>query len=212
MQQRLVHRLGRGAGGAAELVAEQAARTRVDQKRLPDVAFSATSTFTHASGPIHVPINSVLDDRGRFSETAALRRVFADLDLSGHTSIVTYCTIGGRASTAWFVLTHLLGRSHVAVPFRAPPRFPLDGRCHCLGRCRSIPWAQLGPPGGVDHLSPASGADSAAGAARQPAGGRPEKLGGRLLRLPQKGRRSDTISCARAMSCAIPVGLWARPR
>ena len=29
--------------------------------------------------------------------------------------LITYCTIGGRASTAWFVLTYLLGRDHVRV-------------------------------------------------------------------------------------------------
>ena len=29
--------------------------------------------------------------------------------------LITYCTIGGRASTAWFVLTYLLGRENVRV-------------------------------------------------------------------------------------------------
>ena len=29
--------------------------------------------------------------------------------------LITYCTIGGRACTAWFVLTYLLGRPDVAV-------------------------------------------------------------------------------------------------
>ena len=29
--------------------------------------------------------------------------------------MITYCTIGGRASTAWFVLTYLLGRDRVRV-------------------------------------------------------------------------------------------------
>ena len=28
---------------------------------------------------------------------------------------MTYCTIGGRAATAWFVLTYLLGRPRVQV-------------------------------------------------------------------------------------------------
>ena len=41
--------------------------------------------------------------------------MFADLDTSGDAPIITYCTIGGRASTAWFVLSHLLGRPDVAV-------------------------------------------------------------------------------------------------
>ena len=29
--------------------------------------------------------------------------------------LITYCTIGGRASTAWFVLSYLLGRENVRV-------------------------------------------------------------------------------------------------
>jgi thiosulfate/3-mercaptopyruvate sulfurtransferase len=28
--------------------------------------------------------------------------------------LIAYCTIGGRACTAWFVLAYLLGREHVA--------------------------------------------------------------------------------------------------
>ena len=33
----------------------------------------------------------------------------------GGAELITYCTIGGRAATAWFVLTHLLGRDRVRV-------------------------------------------------------------------------------------------------
>ena len=44
-----------------------------------------------------------------------LQGVFADVDLAGDDPIITYCTVGGRASTAWFALTHLLGRRNVAV-------------------------------------------------------------------------------------------------
>jgi thiosulfate/3-mercaptopyruvate sulfurtransferase len=29
--------------------------------------------------------------------------------------LITYCTIGGRAATTWFVLTHLIGRDRVRV-------------------------------------------------------------------------------------------------
>jgi thiosulfate/3-mercaptopyruvate sulfurtransferase len=29
--------------------------------------------------------------------------------------VITYCTIGGRACTAWFVLTHLLGYDRALV-------------------------------------------------------------------------------------------------
>jgi thiosulfate/3-mercaptopyruvate sulfurtransferase len=37
------------------------------------------------------------------------------VDLDGDSQLITYCTIGGRASTAWFILTQLLGRPNVSV-------------------------------------------------------------------------------------------------
>ena len=46
---------------------------------------------------------------------AALRGVFSAVDLDGAGELITYCTIGGRACTAWFVLTYLLGRESVRV-------------------------------------------------------------------------------------------------
>jgi thiosulfate/3-mercaptopyruvate sulfurtransferase len=44
-----------------------------------------------------------------------LTRVFAGAGLSGPTGIITYCTVGARAATTWFVLTHLLGHPGVRV-------------------------------------------------------------------------------------------------
>jgi len=37
------------------------------------------------------------------------------VDLDSADELITYCTIGGRACTAWFVLTYLLGRESVRV-------------------------------------------------------------------------------------------------
>jgi 3-mercaptopyruvate sulfurtransferase SseA len=48
-------------------------------------------------------------------EGAALRSVFSATDLDGGDELITYCTIGGRACTAWFVLAYLLGRERVRV-------------------------------------------------------------------------------------------------
>jgi thiosulfate/3-mercaptopyruvate sulfurtransferase len=63
----------------------------------------------------HPPIDGLYDDRGLFRAAADLRRVFPSVDLGGDGELITYCTIGGRAATAWFVLTYLLGRDHVRV-------------------------------------------------------------------------------------------------
>jgi thiosulfate/3-mercaptopyruvate sulfurtransferase len=64
---------------------------------------------------VHVPLDGLYDDTGAFRGAAELRQVFAPLDLGGPGELITYCTIGGRASTAWFVLTYLLDRPSVRV-------------------------------------------------------------------------------------------------
>ena len=79
---------------------------------------------------VHQPIDDLYDDRGAFRPGTDLRSVFpaagttadataadavdaADPGRPGE--LITYCTIGGRASTAWFVLSYLLGRENVRV-------------------------------------------------------------------------------------------------
>jgi thiosulfate/3-mercaptopyruvate sulfurtransferase len=85
----------------------------------------------HVPSAVHQPIDDLYDDRGAFRPGSDLRRVFpaaaaadataATPDLAGDahpgqpSEFITYCTIGGRASTAWFVLTYLLGRENVRV-------------------------------------------------------------------------------------------------
>jgi thiosulfate/3-mercaptopyruvate sulfurtransferase len=69
----------------------------------------------HIPAAIHVPIDGVLDERGSFSTAAELREVFGPAVPAGDGQLITYCTIGGRACTAWFALTYLLGYQHVAV-------------------------------------------------------------------------------------------------
>jgi thiosulfate/3-mercaptopyruvate sulfurtransferase len=64
---------------------------------------------------VNIPVEELHDDRGAFRAAADLRQFFSPLSLDGEGRIITYCTIGGRASTAWFVLTYLLGRGQVQV-------------------------------------------------------------------------------------------------
>ena len=68
----------------------------------------------HIPTAINVSIEGLHDDRGAFRNAADLRQLFASIDPGDH-EVISYCTIGGRASTAWFVLTYLLGREHVRV-------------------------------------------------------------------------------------------------
>lgn len=64
---------------------------------------------------VHQPIDDLYDDRGAFRPGTDLRRVFYAVDPGRAGELITYCTIGGRASTAWFVLTYLLGCGNVRV-------------------------------------------------------------------------------------------------
>ena len=69
----------------------------------------------HVPSAVNLSIEKVLDDRGAFRSAAELRQQFSPLDLPGDRELITYCTIGGRACTAWFVLGYLLGRDQVQV-------------------------------------------------------------------------------------------------
>jgi thiosulfate/3-mercaptopyruvate sulfurtransferase len=69
----------------------------------------------HIPSAAHVPIDGLKDDNGAFRPLADLRRHFAGIDLGGEQEIIPYCTIGGRACTAWFVLSQLLGHARTRV-------------------------------------------------------------------------------------------------
>jgi thiosulfate/3-mercaptopyruvate sulfurtransferase len=68
----------------------------------------------HIPSAVHQPAGHLHDDRGSFRAAAELREVFPAAG-PGDGGLITYCTIGGRAATAWFALTYLLGRDHVRV-------------------------------------------------------------------------------------------------
>ena len=69
----------------------------------------------HVPSAIHLPIDNVHDERGRFRSVDELRRQFGPIAVSPVGDVITYCAIGGRAATAWFVLTYLLGYPDVRV-------------------------------------------------------------------------------------------------
>lgn len=69
----------------------------------------------HVPTARHQPIDGLYDSRGAFLPASDLGAVFGSLGLDGPGELITYCTIGGRAATAWFVLSQLLGRDNVRV-------------------------------------------------------------------------------------------------
>jgi thiosulfate/3-mercaptopyruvate sulfurtransferase len=68
----------------------------------------------HVPSAVHQPVDGLYNADGSFRSPEGLRGLFDPAVLDGR-ELITYCTIGGRAATAWFVLTHLLGRSPVRV-------------------------------------------------------------------------------------------------
>jgi thiosulfate/3-mercaptopyruvate sulfurtransferase len=69
----------------------------------------------HVPSAVHQPIDGLYNLDGSFRSAAELRGLFSPAVLDNGSELITYCTIGGRATTAWFVLTHLLGRDRVRV-------------------------------------------------------------------------------------------------
>ena len=69
----------------------------------------------HVPSAVHQPIDGLYNPDGSFRSAAELRGVFSPAVLVGGRELITYCTIGGRAATAWFVLTQLLRRDLVRV-------------------------------------------------------------------------------------------------
>jgi len=69
----------------------------------------------HVPSAVHQPVDGIYREDGSFRPAAELRELFAPALLDGGGELITYCTIGGRAATAWFVLTYLLGREQVRV-------------------------------------------------------------------------------------------------
>src|SRR5450631_3883780 len=69
----------------------------------------------HVPPAVSVSVEGIYDEHGSFRTPGELRELFAECDPANTTTVITYCTIGGRASTAWFVLTYLLGHDNVRV-------------------------------------------------------------------------------------------------
>jgi thiosulfate/3-mercaptopyruvate sulfurtransferase len=69
----------------------------------------------HVPSAVHVPVDRLYDERGAFRPPSELQEMFSSLDLAEDDELITYCTIGGRAATGWFVLSYLLGRGRVRV-------------------------------------------------------------------------------------------------
>lgn len=66
-------------------------------------------------GAVHVPFEALRTEDGAFKSADELRRLYLHSGVAPDRDVITYCTIGNRASQVWFVLKYLLGYPNVAV-------------------------------------------------------------------------------------------------
>ena len=66
-------------------------------------------------GAINVPSDRFISADGAFREPEEIRAALSESGVSPDQTVIVYCTIGNRASQAWFALGHLLGFPDVRV-------------------------------------------------------------------------------------------------
>jgi thiosulfate/3-mercaptopyruvate sulfurtransferase len=81
----------------------------------PSGATEGAGRAGHIPGAVHVPIDLVRDASGDIKGIDELRRLYREAGVLPDRRVITYCTIGNRASLAWFVLKYLLDYPNVAV-------------------------------------------------------------------------------------------------
>lgn len=87
----------------------------VGERFWPSGATAGAGRPGHIPGAVHLPIDLLHTADGAFKSAAELRQFFQDRGVAASRSIVTYCTIGARASEAALVLRYLLGYPDVRV-------------------------------------------------------------------------------------------------
>ena len=104
------------AGDPAGTIVDVRSRDEFEGGRFwPSGGMDPDGRAGHVPGARHLPVDGLIDDAGTFRPTAELADRYAELGAADGGEVITYCTIGARAATVWFVLTYLLGRDDVRV-------------------------------------------------------------------------------------------------
>lgn len=74
----------------------------------PSGATADAGRTGHLPGAVSVPIDLLRTNSGTLKDPEELRRILEQAGVTKDKAVITYCTIGNRASEAWFALKYLL--------------------------------------------------------------------------------------------------------
>ena len=95
-------------GRPGVVVLDVRSRAEYDGERFwPSGASEDAGRPGHIPGSIHLPVDELRTDRGSFRTAGELSAVVRRRGILRSQRIVTYCTVGNRASQAWYALTRL---------------------------------------------------------------------------------------------------------
>jgi thiosulfate/3-mercaptopyruvate sulfurtransferase len=72
----------------------------------PSGAAENTGRSGHIPGAVNIPIDSLRNENGEPKSAEELRGMFEGAGVTKDKAVITYCTIGNRASEAWFALKY----------------------------------------------------------------------------------------------------------
>jgi thiosulfate/3-mercaptopyruvate sulfurtransferase len=103
-------------GQPSRVILDTRSKAEYDGERFwPSGATEGAGRAGHIPGAVHLPVELLRTDDGTFRSSGEMLQVMRDRGITPETEVVTYCTIGNRASQAWFALKYLLGYHDVRV-------------------------------------------------------------------------------------------------
>jgi thiosulfate/3-mercaptopyruvate sulfurtransferase len=103
-------------GQPSHVILDTRSKAEFDGERFwPSGATAGAGRAGHIPGAVHIPVELLRTDDGAFRSAGEMLQVVRDRGIAPDTDVVTYCTIGNRASQAWFALRYLLGYRDVRV-------------------------------------------------------------------------------------------------
>jgi thiosulfate/3-mercaptopyruvate sulfurtransferase len=108
--------VGEMIGQPNRVILDTRSKAEYDGERFwPSGATEGAGRPGRIPGAVHLPVELLRTGDGVFRSTSEMMQAVRDHSIDPQTEVVTYCTIGIRASQAWFALKYLLGYRDVRV-------------------------------------------------------------------------------------------------